>query len=228
MMEYAGVFFLYPSMDNGGSFLDSFKRAEPAAHDKWEYNTSGVVSNTVSKINDLVREFARPEIHGAASSASGLGSVSSSLSSLWSYGEGSGGIVLRKRKGKGKETETEKSKIIVKPGKLISIEGINYFSIQFSAPQLEGWSGIVKASVKSVLYGGGSDDIEMGEEGSPQLIGWYENEQSSGSQISIKNKALSNDIVYTIPQSYEGKSLYALFIAPTRYWAEFNVQDIDE
>ena len=222
MMEYAAVFFLHPDGANGGAFLESFKKAEPPAHDKWEFNnSSGVVANTVSKIRDIVGEFARPENQGATSSASGLGSVSSSLASLWSSGEGSGGG--GGGGGGGGSGGGVTSKIKVKPGKLFAIDGTNYVSIQFSAAELEGWTGAVKATVKSVLYGGGNDDISADEDGSPRLIGWFEQVPKSGSLNEITTKALSTGPVHTIAQAHEGIPLYALFVAPSKYWAEFNI-----
>ncbi len=100
---------------------------------------------------------------------------------------------------------------------------MNYVSIQFSAPDLEGWSATVKATIKSVLYGGGNDDIDEGEEGSPRLVGWFDNEPSTGTLKEISSKALSSSPAFTIEQAYEGKPLYALFLAPSKYWAEFNI-----
>jgi hypothetical protein len=221
MMEYAAVFFLHPEGANGGEILQHFTKSEPAAHDRWESNNNaGPVANTLNKIKELVRDFARPESQGASSSASGLGNVSSSLASLWSSGEGSGGLKVKKGGGGG---DGSKSKIKVKPGKLYAIEGVNYVSIQFSAPDLEGWSATVKATVKSVLYGGGNDDIDEGEEGSPRLVGWFDNEPTTGSLQEISSKALSSSPAFTIEQAYEGKPLYALFLAPSKYWAEFNI-----
>ena len=222
MMEYAGVFLLHPEGSNGGEFLHQFTKSEPAAHDRWESNNNtGPVANTLSKIKDLVRDFARPESQGATTSASGLGNVSSSLASLWSSGEGSGG--LRTRTGGGGGGDGAKSKIKVKPGKLFAIDGVNYVSIKFSAPELDGWSATVKATVKSVLYGGGNDDISKEEEGSPRLIGWFEHEPSTGSLDEISAMAISTSPAFTIEQAYEGQPLCALFLAPSKYWAEFNI-----
>ena len=222
MMEYAGVFFLHPEGANGGELLQYFTKSEPAAHDRWESNNNaGPVANTLSKIKELVRDFARPESQGASSSASGLGNVSSSLASLWSYGEGPGW--RKKTRGGGGGGGGATSKIKVKPGKLFAIEGVNYVSIQFSAPDLDGWSATVKATVKSVLYGGGNDDIDEDEEGSPRLIGWFEQEPSTGTLKMISSLALSTSPAFTIEQAYEGKPLYALFLAPSKYWAEFNI-----
>ena len=221
MMEYAAVFFLHPEGSNGGELLQYFTKSEPAAHDRWESNNNaGPVANTLNKIKELVRDFARPESQGASSSASGLGNVSSSLASLWSSGEGSGGLKVRRGGGGGGGAA---SKIKVKPGKLYAIEGINYVSIQFSAPDLEGWSATVKATVKSVLYGGGNDDIDEGEEGSPRLVGWFDHEPTAGTLREISSKALSTSPAFTIEQAYEGRPLYALFRAPSKYWAEFNI-----
>jgi hypothetical protein len=147
--------------------------------------------------------------------------VSSSLASLWSSGEGSGGIRVTRGGGGGGGGAT--SKIKVKPGKLFAIEGVNYVSIQFSAPDLEGWSATVKATVKSVLYGGGNDDIDEGEEGSPRLVGWFDQEPSTGTLKEIRARALSTSPAFTIAQAYEGQTLCALFLAPSKYWAEFNI-----
>jgi hypothetical protein len=223
MMEYAAVFFLHPEGANGGELLQYFTKSEPAAHDRWESNNNaGPVANTLNKIKELVRDFARPESQGTSSSASGLGNVSSSLASLWSYGEGP---TWRKKKpgGGGGVGGGAPSKIKVKPGKLFAIEGVNYVSIQFNAPDLEGWSATVKATVKSVLYGGGNDDIDENEEGRPRLIGWFEQEPSTGTLKMISSQALSTSPAFTIEQAYEGKPLYALFLAPSKYWAEFNI-----
>jgi hypothetical protein len=223
MMEYAAVFFLHPEGANGGELLQYFTKSEPAAHDRWESNNNaGPVANTLNKIKELVRDFARPESQGASSSASGLGNVSSSLASLWSSGEGSGGLRGR-RGGGGGGGGGATSKIKVKPGKLFAIEGVNYVSIQFSAPDLEGWSATVKATVKSVLYGGGNDDIDEGEEGSPRLVGWFDQEPSTGTLKEIRARALSTSPAFTIAQAYEGQTLCALFLAPSKYWAEFNI-----
>ena len=223
MMEYAAVFFLHPEGANGGELLQYFTKSEPAAHDRWESNNNaGPVANTLNKIKELVRDFARPESQGASSSASGLGNVSSSLASLWSSGEGSGGLKV-KHGGGGGGGGGAASKIKVKPGKLYAIEGVNYVSIQFSAPDLEGWSATVKATVKSVLYGGGNDDIDEGEEGSPRLVGWLDHEPATGTLKEISSKALSTSPAFTIDQAYEGRPLYALFRAPSKYWAEFNI-----
>lgn len=223
MMEYAAVFFLHPEGANGGELLQYFTKAEPAAHDRWESNNNaGPVANTLYKIKEHVRDFARPESLGTSSSASGLGKVSSSLASLWSSGEGSGGLKV-KRGGGGGGGGAAASKINVKPGKLYAIEGVNYVSIQFSAPDLQGWSSKVKATVKSVLYGGGNDEIDEGEEGSPRLIGWFEQEPDTGTFEEICAKAMSTAPVLTIEQAYEGRPLYALFRAPSKYWAEFNI-----
>lgn len=222
MMEYAAVFFLHPEGANGGELLQYFTKSEPAAHDRWESNNNaGPVANTLNKIKELVRDFARPESQGASSSASGLGNVSSSLASLWSSGEGSGG--LKVRRGGGGSGGGATSKIKVKPAKLYAVEGVNYVSIQFSAPDLESWSATVKATVKSVLYGGGNDEIDEGEEGSPRLVGWFEQEPSAGTLNVISSQALSTAPAFTIEQAYEGKSLFALFLAPSKYWAEFNI-----
>ena len=223
MMEYAAVFFLHPEGANGGELLQYFTKSEPAAHDRWESNNNaGPVANTLNKIKELVRDFARPESQGASSPASGLGNVSSSLASLWSSGEGSGGLKVRRGGGGGGDGGAA-SKIKVKPGKLYAIEGVNYVSIQFSAPDLEGWSATVKATVKSVLYGGGNDDIDEGEEGSPRLVGWFDHEPAAGTLKEISSKALSTSPAFTIEQVYEGRPLYALFRAPSKYWAEFNI-----
>jgi hypothetical protein len=223
MMEYAAVFFLHPEGANGGELLQYFTKSEPAAHDRWESNNNaGPVANTLNKIKELVRDFARPESQGASSSASGLGNVSSSLASLWSSGEGSGGLRGR-RGGGGGGGGGATSKIKVKPGKLFAIEGVNYVSIQFSAPDLEGWSATVKATVKSVLYGGGNDDIDEGEEGSPRLVGWFDQEPSTGTLKEIRARAMSTSPAFTIAQAYEGQTLCALFLAPSKYWAEFNI-----
>jgi hypothetical protein len=148
--------------------------------------------------------------------------VSSSLASLWSYGEGPGWR-KKTRGGGGGGGGGATSKIKVKPGKLYAIEGVNYVSIQFNAPDLEGWSATVKATVKSVLYGGGNDDIDENEEGRPRLIGWFEQEPSTGTLKMISSQALSTSPAFTIEQAYEGKPLYALFLAPSKYWAEFNI-----
>jgi len=223
MMEYAAVFLLHPEGANGGELLQYFTKSEPAAHDRWESNNNaGPVANTLNKIKELVRDFARPESQGASSPASGLGNVSSSLASLWSSGEGSGGLKVRRGGGGGGGGGTA-SKIKVKPGKLYAMEGVNYVSIQFSAPDLEGWSATVKATVKSVLYGGGNDDIDEGEEGSPRLVGWFDHEPAAGTLKEISSKALSSSPAFTIEQAYEGRPLYALFRAPSKYWAEFNI-----
>ena len=221
MLEYSGVFFLYPEGSNGGAFDKEFTKAEPAAHDKWEFNTSGVVAKTVDKIKELVREFARPEAIGATSSASGMGSISTNLASLWSSGEGAGGIIV-----KPPPTPTQdgkKSKIVVKPGKLFAINGVNYVSIQFFATDLDGWTRTVKYTLKSVLYGGGNDDINSVEEGNPRFIGWFEEEPSAGTTQEIEANALCAETVFEIPEGGEGEKFHALFLAPTTYWAEFNI-----
>lgn len=221
-MEYSGVFFLYPGEANGDELLQSFTKSEPAAHDRWESNNNtGPVANTLNKIREIVREFARPESQGATSSASGLGKVSTSLASLWSYGEGSGGLRVKKGGGGGAGST---SKIKVKPSKLFAIDGVNYVSIQFSAAELAGWSATVKATVKSVLYGGGNDEISNNEEGSPRLIGWFEQEPSTGSLTEISAKAIGTSPIFAIEHAYEGQPLFALFLAPSKYWAEFNIQ----
>jgi hypothetical protein len=222
MLEYVGVFFLHPEGSNGGAFNKEFTKAEPAAHDKWEFNSSGVVAKTVDKIKDLVREFARPEAAGATSSASGMGSISTSLASLWSSGEGAGGTIIRPITPTGKDGK--KSKIVVKPGKLFAIEGVNYVSIQFHALDLEGWSRTVKYTLKSVLYGGGNDDINNNEDGNPRFIGWFGEEPSAGTTAEIEAGALSTEATFEIPESSsDGERFHALFLAPSTYWAEFNI-----
>ena len=222
MLEYAGVFFLHPEGSNGGEFNKEFTKAEPAAHDKWEFNSSGVVAKTVEKIKDLVREFARPEAIGATSSASGMGSISTNLASLWSSGEGAGGIIIKPITPPPKDGK--KSKISVKPGKLYAINGVNYVSLQFYAIDLEGWSRTVKYTLKSVLYGGGNDDINNEEEGNPRFIGWFGEEPSTGTTQEIEARALSTETVFEIPESSnDGEAFHALFLAPSNYWAEFNI-----
>ena len=221
MLEYVGVFFLHPEGANGGAFNKEFTKAEPAAHDKWEFNSSGVVAKTVDKIKDLVREFARPEAAGATSSASGMGSISTSLASLWSSGEGPGGTVIKPIT---PPKDGKKSKIVVKPGKLFAIQGVNYVSLQFHALDLEGWSRTVKYTLKSVLYGGGNDDINNEEEGNPRFIGWFGEEPSAGTTQQIEDSALGTEETFEIPESSsEGERFHALFLAPSTYWAEFNI-----
>ena len=34
---------------------------------------------------------------------------------------------------------------------------------------------------------------------------------------------MSTSLAFTIERAYEGKPLYALFRAPSKYWAEFNI-----
>jgi hypothetical protein len=74
-----------------------------------------------------------------------------------------------------------------------------------------------------VLYGGGNDDINSEEEGHPRFIGWFEEEPLTGSTQEIEAKALSTETVFEIPEGREGEKFHALFLAPSTYWAEFNI-----
>ena len=75
-----------------------------------------------------------------------------------------------------------------------------------------------------MLYGGGNDDINNDEEGNPRFIGWFGEEPSVGTTQEIEASALSTLETFEIPESSsDGERFHALFLAPSTYWAEFNI-----
>jgi hypothetical protein len=169
-MEYAGVFVLAPAGTDAAEIRERIKLSEPPSHDDWSKEERWAAL-AVSDICRNAAEYVAPPSSSTGAMSDRAGRISLLLSSLWSSGEGEGGLKKGGGGGGGGSGGGGKSTSGCKwSQELALIEGKPrvIYNVSLNAKTT---AGTLTCALKASLYGGGNDELPGGT--GANFIGWF-------------------------------------------------------
>jgi hypothetical protein len=216
-MEYAGVFLLAPNGQDKDEIRSSIKRSEPPSHDDWSKEEYWA-RLAISDISRNAAAFVAPLSSTQGGISDRAGKVSLLLSSLWSSGEGLGGLkgVDRNNLDSG-DDKNSRSSGYKWDQELTLIDGKPrvLYTLYLNNKNKE---GMIRCSLKAALYGGGSDELPGGTD--KNFLGWYikGDDGKLGKRISTKpilhiTKDMANMVVLALVNAELDAAITATFKA---------------